>query len=464
MRGDEVLITSISGIRGIFGNGLSPQVFVKHSAGFGAWCRSRAQEAGRTPIVVVGRDGRVTGALSNRIVTGTLQSVGCHVIEAGMTTTPTLEMAVADTEATGGVMLSASHNPAEWNALKLLNEKGEFLSEAQGEAVLALAEEGEHTVAYDCTGTCRPHDFLPNHLGAILNLGFIDPEEIRDADFRVVVDGINSSGAVAIPTLLRALGLREECIGVVNAEPHGRFAHPPEPLPENLTGTMDEVRRAGADLGLVVDPDADRLALIDEEGRYISEELTQVLAADFIWRYRPGPFVTNLSSSRAIEDVAERHGATVHRSAVGEVHVVEKMKEIDAVLGGEGNGGVIVPDLHYGRDALVAVAMILQHLAETGQRLSEWAGSLPRYELSKNKLPLEGIEPEEVLQALARRHQHERLSTVDGVKIDLDEGWVHVRPSNTEPILRIYAEASTRNEADALAHRFMAEIREAGQS
>jgi len=457
----KTLIVSISGIRGIFGQGLDAGVLVKYAAAFGTWCRQRANAEGRKPVVVVGRDGRVTGPLCAQIVTATLQSTGCDVIDAGLATTPTVEMAVLAAQAAGGIILSASHNPAEWNALKLLNEKGEFLSPEEGEEVIEIAEAGTaETVMYDAIGSYRQQDYLDHHIEQILALDFIHPEQIAARGFSVVVDGINSVGGVAIPRLLERLGLKQENIHVLNGEPTGHFAHPAEPLPENLTETIEAVAERGADLGIVVDPDADRLALITDGGQYLSEELTQVVAADFLLRFRPGPFVTNLSSSRAIEDVAARYGVPVYRSAVGEINVVKKMQAVEAVLGGEGNGGVILPDLHYGRDALVGTAMVLQHLVNEDAMLSEVQATLPRYTISKNKLPLGDLDPDALLADLAGRYSDARISTIDGVKIDLDEGWVHLRKSNTEPILRIYAEATTPDAADALAQRFMGELQE----
>lgn len=450
----HTLIASISGIRGIFGRGLDPAVLVRYAAAYGTWCRRRT--AGR-PRVVVGRDGRTTGPLCARIVHATLQSTGCDVIDAGLATTPTVEMAVLLEGAAGGIVLSASHNPPEWNALKLLNEKGEFLSAEEGAEVLRIADSGEAAFEpYDAVGTLHTHDYLDAHLDRILALPFLHPDRIARRGFRVVVDGINSVGGLAVPRLLERLGVTD--VVVVNGEPSGRFAHPAEPLPAHLTGTMDAVREAGADLGLVVDPDVDRLALIEAGGRYVSEELTQVMAADFLWRHREGPFVTNLSSSRAIDDVAARYGMPVHRSAVGEINVVKKMQEVGAVLGGEGNGGVILPDLHYGRDALAGAAMILQHLADLDVSLADLRASMPVYTLSKNKLPLGEGDPDALLARLADRYRDARLSTIDGVKVDLDEGWVHLRKSNTEPILRIYAEAATPEAAGALARRFMDEL------
>ena len=358
-------------------------------------------------------------------------------------------------------MLSASHNPAEWNALKLLNAKGEFLAPEEGTDVLRIAEAGAAAWAgYADVGSERQTDYLDVHIEKILALPFIDPDVIARRGFKVVVDGVNSVGGVAIPALLKRLGVDAENIDCLHCEPTGRFAHNPEPLPQNLTEITRRVEEIGADLGIVVDPDADRLALVENGGRYVSEELTQVIAADFLWRFRPGPFVTNLSSSRAIEDVARRYGADVHRSAVGEINVVKKMQEVGAVLGGEGNGGVILPELHYGRDALVGTAMILQHLAATKQTLSDVRQSLPAYAIAKHKMPLDGRDAKALLAALAKRYQGERVSTVDGVKIDFDEGWVHLRTSNTEPILRVYAEAATPEAADALAQRFQKELNE----
>ncbi len=452
------LIVSISGIRGVFGDGLSPDTLVSYASAYGAWARDRAK---RQPVVVVGRDARMTGEVCARLVTATLQAVGCHVIDAGLATTPTVAMGVLKAEADGGIILSASHNPAEWNALKLLDEHGEFLSATEGQKVIDRASSGEDfTVAYDRLGSYREADFLPHHIEEVLALPYIDPAVIAARNFSVVVDGINSVGGIALPALLEALGVED--VHVVNGEPTGRFAHPAEPLPEHLTETTQLVADLGADLGLVVDPDADRLALIADGGTFFGEERTQVVAADFLMRKQPGPFATNLSSSRLIEDVMARFDQPVHRSAVGEINVVEMMKANGAVLGGEGNGGVILPALHYGRDALAGAALALQFLAETGQSLSELGASYPDYHISKNKLPLETedgtLDAAVLLKALAARYADERISTVDGVKIDFDEGWVHLRTSNTEPIVRIYTEARTRDEAEALAERFRQEL------
>jgi phosphomannomutase len=454
---NKTLMVSVSGIRGVFGEGLTPEVLVRYSVAFGTWCRARSKLD--RPTIVVGRDARVTGPICSQIVMAALNASGCDVIDAGLATTPTVEMGVIEAKAAGGIVLSASHNPAEWNALKLLNEKGEFLSPDEGAEVIRIADANEAViVGYEEIGSTRTHDYLDYHIEEILKLDFIDASAIARANLKVVVDGVNSVGGIALPALLRRIGIDDKNIIELNCEATGRFAHIPEPLPENLTETIAFVREAGADIGLVVDPDADRLALVADGGHYVSEELTQVIAADFLWQRRKGPFVTNLSSSRAIEDVAARHGQQVHRSAVGEINVVKKMQEVGAVLGGEGNGGVILPDLHHGRDALVGVAMILQHLAETGKSLSEVVSELPRYAMAKNKAPLGDMSPDEALAGIAEKYRNERIDTRDGVKIDFDNGWVHMRKSNTEPIVRIYSEGRTGDEAAELADRFGKEL------
>jgi phosphomannomutase len=467
MSQNGTLIASISGIRGIFGDGLDAATLVKYASAYGTWARRRAEETDRAPKIVLGRDARTTGPVCTQIVAATLRTCGLAVVDAGLTPTPTVEMAVLFEEAAGGIVLSASHNPAEWNALKLLNEKSEFLSAEEGEEVLRLAEEGgAETVRHDAVGGFSEKDFLDAHIDAILALDFIDADEIAAANLSVVVDGINSVGAVALPRLLERFGIGNEAGGgerltVLNAEPTGLFAHPAEPLPAHLTGLTEAVAQGGADLGIAVDPDADRLALVDDTGTYVSEELTQVVCADFLWRRTSGSFATNLSSSRAIEDVAARYdGAEVHRSAVGEINVVKKMQEVGAVLGGEGNGGVILPDLHYGRDALVGVAMVLQHLASEQTTLSQVHADLPRYEIVKDKLPLGDMDAEDLLRQMAERYSGEKISTVDGVKIDFEGGWVHLRPSNTEPILRVYAEDETEAKARERATRFKQELQE----
>lgn len=458
----KTLMVSISGIRGIFGSGLDPEVLVKYTAAFGTWCRQRALQQGKEATIVVGRDARVTGSLCSQIVQATLQSTGCHVIEAGLATTPTVEMAVLAEGAAGGIVLSASHNPEEWNALKLLNEKGEFLSPGEGAEVIQIAEKASaRFVNYNQIGTIQKKDYLDYHIDRILALDYVKPDLIRARNFKIVVDGINSVGGIAIPALLKRLGVRPDQIICLNCKPTGRFAHVAEPLPENLGETIEVVRNTGADLGIVVDPDADRLALITDGGHYLSEELTQVVAADFIWRFRSGPFVTNLSSSRAIDDVARKYGQSVYRSAVGEINVVKMMQEVGAIIGGEGNGGVILPDLHYGRDGLVGTALVLQHLANENLSLSELRAHLPVYHIEKRKTEIGALNPDELLKLLSNRYQGERISTVDGLKIDFDEGWVHLRKSNTEPIIRIYAEAASKEVAGQLADRFSKELQEA---
>jgi len=452
---EKTLIVSISGIRGVFGRGLDPETLVRFSGAFGTWCRINRKR----PLVVIGRDGRTTGPLCVSIVAATLRSVGCDVIDAGMATTPTVEMAVIKERATGGIIVSASHNPEEWNALKLLNGKGEFLTPDQATEVIRISDGGHvEYESFDRVGASREQSYLDYHIDQILTLPFMDPSRIAARKFRVVVDGVNSVGGIAIPALLTKLGVANDDIIRVNCEPTGRFAHPAEPLPANLTETCAIVRDSDADLGIVVDPDADRLALIENGGVYVSEELTQVIAADFMWGVRPGPFVTNLSSSRAVEDVAALHGMSVFRSAVGEINVVVKMHEVGATLGGEGNGGVILPDLHHGRDALAGTAIVLQHLADTGRSLSEVRAALPDYRMAKLKQEVAGRNPDELLKAMAERHSGDRVDTTDGLKIDLPEGWVHMRKSNTEPIVRVYAEAESDDAAHALADRFMREL------
>ena len=461
MASDDTLIASISGIRGIVGEGLNPSVLVRYASAFGTWCHERATSAGHPPRIVVGRDARPSGEAFAQVVIGTLRGMGCDVVDIGLAPTPTVEMAVLREEAAGGIVLSASHNSEEWNALKLLNEKGEFLSQAQGQTVIEQADAAEGTpVTYAELGDYRSHNALPHHIDEILALDFIDPERIAAQNLTVVVDGINSVGGIALPRLLHRLGVAEENVHCLHCEPTGRFAHPAEPRPDHLTELTNAVPERDADLGLAVDPDADRLALVDEQGRFVLEELTQVLAADFMWQHREGPFVTNLSSSRAIDDVAARHGQSVYRSAVGEINVVERMKAVNAVLGGEGNGGVILPDLHYGRDALAGTALILQHLADTGHSLGTLHDDLPHYAMAKENLPLPDVAPDRLLTALAEQYDGEDQSTIDGLKIDFERSWVHMRPSNTEPILRVYTEAETDDDAQALAVRFRGELQD----
>ena len=459
MKDKGTLMVSISGIRGIFGNGLDASVIVTYASAFGTWCYRRAEQSGERPLVVVGRDARVTGKICAQLVISTLQSVGCDVIDVDLATTPTVAMAVLHEKATGGVILSASHNPAEWNALKLLGKDGEFLRASEAQQVIEIAKGGKQvTVPYDRLGSYSAEQYLFKHINAILNLSYINSSAIAARNFKVVVDGINSVGGFAIPTLLEEIGVRQEHITVLNGTPNGLFAHNPEPLPAHLTEITEAVHREQADLGIVVDPDADRLALVANGGTYVSEELTQVMAADFILRDHKGPVVTNLSSSRALDDIAAAYGVEVYRSAVGEINVVDKMKEVGAVLGGEGNGGVILPELHYGRDALVGTAIILQHLTNLNCTLADLQQRMPSYTMTKGKIPLGDLNADEALRALEQKYSGERLSTVDGLKIDFEDGWVHLRKSNTEPIARIYTEAKSQEKAEALASRFNQEL------
>ena len=456
---ERVLIESVSGIRGIIGNGFDPGVVVRYATAYGAWCREQAKTLNRSALVVVGRDARPSGPAFQRILMGTLQSMGCDVLDTGLAPTPTIAMSVLQENAVGGVVLSASHNPLEWNALKLLDHNGEFLDGDAGTSLKARAQAQNDTpVPHHTMGRYTKTDRVPAHIEALCALPYIDPEVISAQDFTVVVDGCNSVGGQALPLLLNELGVHDANIVRIHCDPTGQFGRPPEPRPDHLTDLAEAVANHNADLGLAVDPDADRLALVDNEGRIILEELTQVLAADFMWRHRSGPFVTNLSSSRAIDDVAARYDEPVYRSAVGEINVVHEMKARDAVLGGEGNGGVILPDLHYGRDALVGTALILQHLAETGASLADLHDDMPQYAMAKDSLPLGTLDVDALLNTLQREYADTPHSTIDGLKIDLPEGWVHLRASNTEPILRVYTEAPTPAEAQALADRFKNEL------
>ena len=445
------LMISVSGIRGIFGSHLNPQNLVNFTAAYGTWLGG-----GR---VVVGRDTRTTGQICEDIVCATLQSVGCDVIKIGIAPTPTVAMTVLKHHADGGIILTASHNPAEWNALKLLNNKSEFLDAGQGNKVIKIAKSGDFAwKCHDQTGKLSFDDkAILSHIEKILELPYIQKEKIAAAGFRVAVDAVNGAGCTALPLLLETLGVK---VHRLYCEPTGIFPHNPEPLPEHLDDIRKFVIDKNCDLGLVTDPDADRLAIIDENGELFGEEYTQVAAFDFMLGKKSGDAVTNLSSSRAADDICKKYNQTCHRSAVGEINVVKMMQEKDAFIGGEGNGGVINPDLHYGRDALAGTAMVLQLLAERKVKASEYRSTLSDYEMVKQKRELKalGVEADELLKKLELNFSKYNPDTIDGVKINFEEGWVHFRKSNTEPIVRIYSEAKTRSEAENLANRVIESV------
>ena len=456
------LIKSISGIRGTIGgvpgDNLTPIDIVKFTT---AYVRFIAEsKLARKLTIVVGRDARISGAMADDLVEGTLLGCGADVINVGLCTTPGVEVAVTTHKADGGIIITASHNPRQWNALKLLNADGEFLSDAEGKRVLALAEEeGFEFPDIDRIGKVLSRSsFNEEHIRRVLALPLVDVEAVRKRGFKVVVDAVNSVGGIVIPELLRQLGCQ---VVELNCAPTGEFAHNPEPLPENLTEISEVIVREKADLGVVVDPDVDRLALVSQDGSMFVEEYTLVAVADYVLSHTPGNTVSNLSSSRALSDVTLRRGGKYFASAVGEVNVVARMKEVGAVIGGEGNGGVIYPELHYGRDALVGVALFLTYLAKNGMTMTGLRKTYPAYFASKNKIALTpAIDVDKVLREIKERYHNERVNDIDGVKIDFPESWVHLRKSNTEPIIRVYTEAGTMAEADALAQRFIAEIKE----
>ncbi len=459
------LIKSISGIRGTIGGpageGLTPIDVVKFTSAFATFLQR--QNGGRRLRLAVGRDARISGAMVDRLVVGTLQGMGIDVLETGLSTTPTTEMTVIDAHCDGGIIITASHNPKHWNALKLLNAKGEFINDAEGKEVLRLAESGEVLYAEvdDLGQVTVEEDWIDRHIQRVLALPLVDSAAIARAGFKVAVDAVNSTGGLAIPRLLRALGVKD--VVELNCEPTGRFAHNPEPIPQNLTQISEVVAREKCDLGIVVDPDVDRLALVCETGEMFGEEYTLVSVADYVLQHTPGNTVSNLSSSRALRDVTHRYsGCSYAASAVGEVNVTTLMKETHAVIGGEGNGGVIYPELHYGRDALVGVALFLTLLAKRGMKVSELRRSYPEYIISKNRKDLTPEMDVDALlakvAALYRSRSGCEVSTVDGVKIDFADGWVHLRKSNTEPIIRIYSEAATEERANDLARQVMEQI------
>lgn len=450
------LIKSISGIRGTIGGrpgeGLSPLDLVKFTAAYATFIRKNTTR--NSNCIVVGRDARLSGEMVKDVVVGTLTGMGFDVVNIGLASTPTTELAVVWEKACGGIILTASHNPKQWNALKLLNENGEFLNDAQGKEVLRIAEADEYTFAeVDQLG----HEYINNtynrrHIESVLALDLVDVEAIKKANFTVAVDAVNSVGGIVIPQLLRALGVKN--VIELNCEANGHFAHTPEPIPENLTQIAGLMSQGRADVGFVVDPDVDRLAIVMENGEMFVEEYTLVAVADYVLSKTPGATVSNLSSSRALRDVTNAHGCDYNASAVGEVNVVTKMKETGAVIGGEGNGGVIYPASHYGRDALVGVALFLTLLAKKGKKVSELKKEYPAYAIAKNKIELTpSIDVDAILEAVKTKFASEKITDIDGVKIDFADSWVHLRKSNTEPIIRIYSEANTLEAADALAQQ-----------
>lgn len=448
------LIKSISGIRGTIGGhvgeGLSPVDVVKFTAAYAAFIRKTSTVG--TNLIVVGRDARLSGPVVDALVVATLRSMGFDVVNIGLASTPTTEIAVTGNHACGGIILTASHNPKQWNALKLLNSDGEFLNDAQGKEVLRIAEAEEFEfVGVDNLGALYHDDtWTMRHIDSVLKLKLVDREAIAKAGFTVAVDAVNSVGGIAIPALLKALGVKN--VIELNCEANGKFAHTPEPIPQNLTQISDLMRESKADVGFVVDPDVDRLAIVMENGEMFVEEYTLVAVADYILRHTPGSTVSNLSSSRALRDVTRAHGCEYNAAAVGEVNVVTKMKETGAIIGGEGNGGVIYPEAHYGRDALVGVALFLSLLANSDKKVSELKKEYPAYVIAKNKIELTpDIDVDAILAAVKEHFSNETVTDIDGVKIDFKDSWVHLRKSNTEPIIRIYSEAHTMEEADRLA-------------
>ena len=455
------LIKSISGIRGTIGGSpaenLTPIDVVKFTTAYSRLIKDK--NPGKRITVVVGRDARISGSMVDSLVEGTLLGCGVDVINVGLCTTPGTEMAVITHRADGGIIITASHNPRQWNALKLLNERGEFLNDEEGKQVLAMADDADYSypIIDNIGKVLLREDFNQKHIEQVLALELVDVEAVRKRKFKVVVDAVNSVGGVVIPQLLKELGCE---VVELNCEPTGEFAHNPEPLPENLTEISEVIRNVGADLGIVVDPDVDRLAFVMENGEMFVEEYTLVAVADYVLKHTKGNTVSNLSSSRALSDVTARYeGCSYAAAAVGEVNVVAKMKETGAVIGGEGNGGVIYPELHYGRDALVGVGLFLTYFASLNMTMSELRKTYPAYYASKNKIELTPeIDVDKILATIKSRYSNERVNDIDGVKIDFAENWVHLRKSNTEPIIRVYTEAHTMAEADTLAKRFISEI------
>jgi phosphomannomutase len=455
------LIKSISGIRGTIGGkpgeGLSPLDVVKFTAAYAKWLKGASPAP--KPKVVVGRDARISGEMVNALVCATLSGMGIDVVNLGLATTPTTEIAVTSEKADGGIILTASHNPKQWNALKLLNAKGEFISAEDGASILQYAAEESFSFAdVDDLGTMNSKDYTDEHVRQVLALELVDAEAVKAANFAVAFDAVNSVGGIAIPALLKAMGVKN--IIPINGEPTGHFAHIPEPLPENLTETCHIVQTKQVDVCFVVDPDVDRLSIISEDGSMFNEEYTLVAIADYVLAQTPGNTVSNMSSSRALRVITEKHGGSYSASAVGEVNVVTEMKATNAIIGGEGNGGVIYPSSHYGRDALVGIALFLTQLAKSGLKCSELRKTYPDYFISKNKIELTPeIDVDLVLSQIEQLYAKEQVSTIDGVKIDFADEWVHLRKSNTEPIIRIYAESTTAEKADQLAQKLITDIK-----
>jgi phosphomannomutase len=457
------LIKSISGIRGTIGGkpgeNLSPLDIVKFAAAFGSWTLQQS----KNKKIVIGRDARISGEIVQQLIVSTLNATGLDVIDIGITTTPTVEMMVQSEKAAGGIIITASHNPKEWNALKLLNSKGEFISGEDGITILSIADIDDFNFAsVDKLGAYIKNEAaLDKHIKAILNYDLVDIASIKKRKFKIVVDAINSSGAIAVPELLKALGVKDIDIIVLNGEMNGKFAHNPEPLPQHLTQLCNEVNKQNADLGIAVDPDVDRLCFVCEDGTLFGEEYTLVAVADFILQHKKGNTVSNLSSTRALKDVTVKHGGEYFPSAVGEVNVVEKMKAVNAVIGGEGNGGIIVPDLHYGRDALIGIALFLTYLAQSKKTVQQLRNQYPDYFISKNKIELhKGTDIKKIFDAIKKKYKNQPLNLEDGLRIEFDNDWVHLRTSNTEPIIRIYAESNFETTAANIAKRIMLDIKE----
>lgn len=455
------LIKSISGIRGTIGgkigDNLTPIDIVKFTAAYSKFIIEQSNKS--KIIIVVGRDARISGSMVEQLVCSTLVGMGIDVINIGLATTPTVELAVTETQADGGIIITASHNPKEWNALKLLNNKGEFISDADGIKILEIAdsENFEFASVENLGIISHKNDFLNSHIRKIINLPYVELQAIKQANFKVAIDCVNSVGGLALPKLLNALGVSD--VYELYCEPNGNFPHNPEPLPEHLTEIAELIKKKKADVGFVVDPDVDRLAIVCEDGSMFGEEYTLVAIADYILSIKPGNTVSNLSSTQALKDITNRYGFQYFASAVGEVNVVNLMKKVNAVIGGEGNGGVILPDLHYGRDALVGIALFLSHLAKSKLSCSELRKIYPNYVISKNKIELNAtININTLLQNIKERYKNYPINDIDGVKIDFDNGWVHLRKSNTEPMIRIYAESTSENEAKKLAAKIIADI------